>query len=232
MFWDSIWEGIKTLGHWQVWLAVIIYMILSFLFLYIISKISGEDEYGGRAASGCLFYIIGGTAFHGMLMSIMISILLPILLGHNSTLPLGIILSSLWPIIKVGLIAIVAVTIISFIPLIGSFIANSPGIQGFIEGVIIFRLLSVSLIYKIMTQAELTGRIYPTFWQLIGFLIIAGILVKVIMFIVAFATVPFEDSEFGELIPILIGPVLGVLGGLIPLFMYSSFVRLSIQNLL
>lgn len=42
----------------------------------------------------------------------------------------------------------------SIIPLIGRFIADSPGIQAFLEGVIIFRLLSEYAIDQVLTTAN------------------------------------------------------------------------------
>lgn len=53
-----------------------------------------------------------------------------------------------------------------------------------------------------------------------------------VMFGLALLSVPLEDTAVGELMPIVIGPVLGVLGGIIPLFMYSFYVRLSIMQLI
>jgi hypothetical protein len=232
MFWKSVIEGLAILGHWQVWIAVVVYMAINFAFLMIVAKIAGEDKSGGRMATGCLFHMMGGTVLHGILMSLMVSFLFPILLGRSFTTPISVIIASLWPIVKIGVIAIVAVTIMSIIPLIGGFISNSPGIQAFLEGVIIFRLLSGNVIDHILTEANVQGSVYPGFWASIGFLIIAGILVMVVMFGLSLLSVPLKYTAVGELMLMIIGPVLGVLGGIIPLFMYSSYVRLSIIQLI
>ena len=232
MFWKSIIGGLAILGHWQVWVAVVLYMAINFAFLMIVAKMVGEDESGGRMVTGCLFHMIGGTVLHGILMGLMLAFLLPILLGGPSAAPISAIIASLWPIIKIGIIAIVAVTILSIIPLIGGFIAHSPGIQAFLEGMIILRLLSGYAIDKILTEANVQGSVYPGFWASIEFLVIAGVLVRLVMLGLALLSVPLEDTAVGELMPIVIGPVLGILGGIIPLFMYSSYVRLSIMQLI
>ena len=235
MFWKSIIEGLAILSHWQIWVATILYMAVNFAFLMIAATVAGKDESGGRMATGCLFHMIGGTVLHGILMGLMVAFLLPILLGGPSAAPISAIIALLWPIIKIGVIAIVAISILSFIPLIGGFVANSPGIQAFLAGVIIFRLLSGYVIDQILTEANVQGSVYPGFWASLGFLVIAGVLVRLVMFCLALVSVLLENTPVGELIPIVIGPVFGVLGilvGIIPLFMYSSYVRLSIMQLM
>lgn len=230
MFWKSIVAGLAILGHWQVWVAAVLYMVINFAFLMIVAKIAGEDESGGRMATGCLFQIIGSTVLHGILMGLLVAFLLPILLGGASAAPISGIIALLWPIIKIGFIAIVAVTILSI--LLGGFISISPGTQAFLEGVIIFRLLSQYSIDRILTEANVHGSVYPGFWASIGFLVIAVILVRVVMFSLILLCIPLQNTALEELIPTVIGPVLGILGGIIPLFMYSSYVRLSIMKLL
>lgn len=234
IFWTSIIEGLLILRHWQVWVAVILYVAVNFVFLMIvaIATIAKEDESSRRMAMGCLFRMIGGTVLHGLLMGLMVAFLLPILLGGPSTTPVSAIIALLWPIIKAGVIAVVAVTILTFIPLIGGFIANSPGIQAFLEGVIILRVLSGYAIDQILTEAHVQGIVYPGFWESIGFLVIAGVLVRVVTFGVALLSVPLKDTTGEELMTMTVGPVLGVLGGIIPLFMYSSYIWLSIMQLI
>ena len=130
-----------------------------------------------------------------------------------------------------GVIAIVLVTILSVMPFIGSLIAESPGIQAFLEGLIIFRILSGHTVSQMLTEANVQGNIYPGFWASVGFLIIAGILVRLTIFGLTLLCAPLENTIVGELIQTFITPVLGVLGGIIPLFMYSSYVCLSIMHL-
>ena len=204
---------------------------LAFLMTVAVVGVGNEYESGGRMAAGCLVRMIGGTVLHGLLMGSMIAFLLPILLGGTSAAPISAIIPLFWPIIKAGVIAVVAVTVLTFIPLIGGLVANSPGMQAFLEGAIIFRLFSGHTIDEILTEANLQGPVYPGLWQSVGFLVIAALLVRLVVFGVALPSVPFEGTTKGEVITIVVGPVLGVLGGIIPLFMYSSYVRLSIMQL-
>jgi hypothetical protein len=232
VFWESIIEGFKVLAHWQVWVAVLIYLLINLSFLFIIAMVVGQKESGGRMATGCLFQMFGGTILHGALMGFLVAFLLPLMLGGNSTLPLSYFPSLLWPLFKVGLIAIIAVTLLCFIPLIGHFISESPGVQAFLEGVIIFRLISSSTVEEVLSITHISGNIYPGFLTSLGFLIISGISVYAIVFIISLLSTYFEGTTTGELLPIVIGPAFGVIGGIIPLFMYSSYVHLSIKHLM
>ncbi|MFI5366126.1 MAG: hypothetical protein ACHQ4J_10925 [Candidatus Binatia bacterium] len=78
MFWSSVLSGFMLLLHWQVWLAIFLYVAVSFVFLLAVASVAGEDERGGRMAAGCLFHMIGGTVLNGVLMGILVAFLLPI----------------------------------------------------------------------------------------------------------------------------------------------------------
>lgn len=237
IFLMSIIEGLAVLGHWEVWASVVLYLAAVFVFMRIGATVMGADEYSGRDISIFLFYIMGASLFQGILMSLMIAFLLPILLGGPSATPISVIVVSLWPIIKIGVIASILVTISCFIPLIGGFIRSSPGIQVFLEGVVIFRLLSEYAIGLILTEANVYGNVYPGFWASIGFLIIAGVLVMVMMMglpllLRLLSISPYPYNPVAETLSIVAGSVIGVLGGILPIFMYSSYVQLSIIQLL
>lgn len=131
MFWNSIVGGLKLFSNWQVWGACIIYAIVMLIFFFIISKITGDSEDSGRGMVGYFTFAIGGIALEGILMSLTVIFLFPILLGQQSITPISEVLNFLWPIVKAGLIATVIVTIITIMPLIGNLIAYSPGAQTF-----------------------------------------------------------------------------------------------------
>ena len=203
-------------------MAVVLYLAVNFAFLMIFAKVYEKNE-----GAGCLFQTIGGTVLHGILMSLMIAFLIPILLGGTSATPISGIVAAILPIIIIGVVAIVIVAILSLFP----FISHSPGIQAFLEGVIIFRLMTKYGIEQLManTNVQVT---YPGIWASIGFLIIAGILVRLIMFGFSLISASLEYTTIGELMPEVIGPVLGILGAFIPLFMYASYVGSSISQTL
>ncbi len=232
MFWKSAIGGFAILGHWEVWVAIVLYSAFNYAFLMIVAKIAGTDEAGNRMRLGCLFDMIGSIALEAILMGVMVVFLLPILLGGSSGAPISGIVTLLWPTIWAGLFAVVVVLTLSFIPLLGKYVAYSPGIQIFLIGAIIFRFISKYSIDQILTEANVQGSVYPGFWMFTVFLIIAGLLIFVLMFGVTMLSLPFEDTFIGELISFVFVPVVGFLGGAIPLFMYCSYVRLSIMQLI
>ncbi len=235
IFLMSIIEGLAVLGRWEVWVSVVLYLAAVFVFMMVVATVMGVDEYGGRNLSVFLFYIIGASLFQGLLMSLMLSFLLPILLVGSSATPVSVIVGSLWPIIEIGVIASILVTISCFIPLIGGFIRSSPGIQVFLEGVIIFRFLSGYVIDLMLTEANVYGNVYPGLLASIGFLIIAGVLGSGAMMGLPSLLRLLPISPYNPVVKLLliaVGSMIGVLVGILPIFMYSSYVRLSIMQLL
>jgi len=233
MFWNSVIEGLKVLGHWQVWVAIGIYIIADLAFLMIFGGIL-NSRYGANSkvmVAGCLSQFVGGLVLQGVLMALLVLFLLPILLGGESTMPADKLLKFIWPLAKIGVVTIVIVTLLCFIPIAGQLLAQSPGIQGFLEGVIIFRILSNQIIAETLSQNGISSvSVYPGFWASVGFLLMAGILVRLVMFLVALTFGQLENENIREWTTITVGPALGLLGGIIPLFMYCSYVSNSVMN--
>lgn len=232
MFEKSIIAGLSILGNWQIWIVAGSYLMINFIFLIFVAKIARNDETDGEMGRGCLLHIIGGTVLEGMLMGIMIALIIPILLGGTSTTPFFLIVRSLWTITKISAVAVAVVTILGFVPLFGKLLRDSAGIEAFLEGAIIFRLLAMQNIDKILTEANVEGSVTPGFWSSVGFFMIAVVLVRLIMFLLSLLTKSLRNTVAGELMPIVIIPVFGVIGGIIPFLMYASYFHLSLMQLL
>jgi len=230
MFWNSIIGGLKLFSNWQVWGACIIYAIVMLIFFFIVSKITGDNEESGRGMVGCFTFAIGGIALEGILMSLTVIFLFPILLGQQSITPISEVLNFLWPIVKAGLIATVIVTIITILPLVGSLIAYSPGAQTFLMGLIIFTLFTRDMFNIILSESNIQSSIYPTIWEIIGFIIIATALTWLLIGILSLISLPFSDTALGDMMSMFGGQVLGVFGGIITLCMYTNFIRLSLLD--
>ena len=230
MFWNSIVGGLKLFSNWQVWGACIIYAIVMFIFFFIVSKITGDNEDSGRGMVGCFTFAIGGIALEGILMSLTVIFLFPILLGQQSITPISEVLNFLWPIVKADLIATVVVTIITIIPLIGNLIAYSPGAQTFLMGLIIFTLFTRDMFNTILSESNIQGSIYPTTWEIIGFIIIATALTWLLIGILSLISLPFGETALGAMMSMFGGQVLGVFGGIITLCMYTNFIMLSLLD--
>lgn len=229
MFFQSVIQGFNIFTHWQVWVAIIMYVAIYFAYLISLNTFFNKDDTNANIVVGCLVYTFGELLIHAFLMGSMIAFLLPILLGGTSATPVLVVISSLWSIIKIGLFATIAVMIIGFIPPFGQMISRTPGVQAFLEGLIIFRIFSSQIIYQLQTTSPIDVIIYPGFWATIGFIIIALALVTIVIIVLTFISVYLENTVIGELMPEVLGPIIGVLSGFLPLFMYSTYVRLAIQ---
>jgi len=230
MFWNSIVGGLKFFSNWQVWGACIIYAIVMLIFFFIVSKITGNDEDSGRGMVGCFTFAVGGIALEGILMSLTVMFLFPILLGQQSITPISEVLNFLWPIVKAGLIATVIVTIITIMPLVGSLIAYSPGAQTFLMGLIIFTLFTRDMFNIILAESNIQSSIYPTTWEIIGFIIIATVLTWLLIGILSLISLPFGNTALRDMMSMFGGQVLGVFGGIITLCMYTNFILLSLLD--
>ena len=233
MFIESIFQGLTVLRFWQVWVGLVCYAGGTFAYLYFIGSIAGKEESGARMATGCLTYGLGGPVVQGIMLSFLVVFLTPILLGGSETVPLSALAEFWWPIAKAGLIATVAGIALAFIPIIGQMVG--PGIQSFVQSVLVFRFFTTDIIQKILHDNAITGSVYPGFWASIGYLIVAGIVVRLIFLGVGVVQVSLQERGKGELLEVftlVIAPVFSLLGGLIPLMMYSQYVRLSIQQAL
>jgi hypothetical protein len=195
-------------------------------FFFIVSRITGEKEHFGREMAGYFTFTVGGLRLKGM-KSLTVVFLFPILLGQQSITSFSEVLNFLWPIVKAGLIAIVIVTIITIMPLVGDLIAYSPGTQTFLMGFIIFRLFTKDMFNIILSESNIQGNIYPTTWEFIGFIIIATALTWLLIGILSVISLPFSNTELGDIIPMIGGQVLGVLAGVVTLCMYTNFIILS-----
>jgi ABC-type glycerol-3-phosphate transport system permease component len=234
MFLQSIVGGLSTLLHWQVWVALIIYVLLKFGWLLLVGAIMGGRESAVRQGAGCITHTIGGSIYYGLLLGLLILLLLPIMMGGDSFFPLALVKVLAWPIFKACMIATVAIIVLTFVPIVGGLVNSLPGLDDFIQGIIIFRIFSVAFIESQLNLAGLPKSIYPGFWESAGFLIIAVALISACMVGGTAVGHKFkknryddEDNGIGFLLVSAVMP----LAGLLPLFMYAKHVYISIQQL-
>lgn len=92
-----------------------------------------------------------------------------------------------------------------------------------------FRFLVGAELARLTIGLPESVSIYPGFLASLGYLIIAGILVRAALFGGALLPAAAENKglpNLAEMATIAIAPILGILGGLLPLFMYAQHVRL------
>ena len=234
MFWQSVLGGFGVLAHWQVWVAIILYAVLSFAWLIGIGLVVGKSESGARMAAGCLT-LIGGMLFQTLLLGVLVLFLTPIMLGGEHTMPLGFFATFAWPIAKACFIALVVSGIFAMLPIIG----DAPGLTTFIKGVIIFRLFSVDFIIYLLTMEYLrkgatlhVPNLYPGFWSSVGYLAITAGSVYICILIFAAFEIKISRNKYSDegVVSTLVGMALMPILGLLPLFMYANYVTLAIQT--
>ena len=234
MFWQSVFGGLGVLAHWQVWVGVVVYAALTFAWLVAIGILMGrKSESGGLMAAGCLTHMIGGIIFQALLLGGLVLFLTPLMLGGDRAMPLGFFTTFAWPIVKSCFLAVVIAFAVGFIPIVGRPIMNLPGVETFIQGVVIFRIFSAGFIELLLERANLhIANLYPGFWASVGYLVIAIVLVYACLLIFSALGVTISRNRFsGEGAPsFLAGMVLMPILGILPLFMYANHVTLAIQQ--
>jgi hypothetical protein len=230
MFMESVLSGLALLLNWQVWLVILLYVLINFGFMYICGLAMGRD--GRGMFVGCLSYMIGGTILHAALISIAIAFLLPIMLGGNQLTPLNFIISNIGSIIIAGGAAVLGSMVISFIPIIGRVLDQIPGFEEFVEGIIVFRILSDSVIKGVLSKARVTVDVYPGFWDSVGFLTVGVICFFCGVFLLDVLQKQFNNTTADESYMFLTTPFVGIMSGMLPLFMYASYISHSVMQVL
>lgn len=229
MFWDSVVAGFGVLGHAKIWIGIILLVVANVGFLVMSTSIFGRGESGGRMAAGCLLTGLGAPLFHGFAMSVFVGFYLPMMLGSDEIMSSAWVMSALWPLAKAGVLAVIVVFVLCIVPVLGDFISNSPGTQTFLVGVIIFRLATGPVLAEASSKYSISSSVFPSLWSSIGYLVIAGLLVRVLLFGGAFLSAVPKKREVTDLVGAILmalAPSFGILGGLLPLFMYAQHVRL------
>lgn len=235
MFWHTVLGGLAILAHWQVWVAVVVYALLQCVWLMGIGILmGGESESGGRMAAGCLTHMIGGTIFQALLLGGLVLFLTPLMLGGDQAMPLRFFTEFAWPIIVSCFLALVVSFAVSFIPIIGRLISGTPGVDTFIQGVVIFRAFSAGVIERFLERADIhVANLYPGFWASVGYLLLATALVYVCILVFSVLGVTLSRNRFsgeGGAPSFIVGMALMPILGILPLFMYANHVTLAIQQ--
>ena len=236
MFWDSVIAGLGLLGKWQVWVALFILWICSvvwFLFLvaifggfrkesYIYAYDSGEEILG--CPTGCVTTILT-LLVNTLLIAFIVLFLMPALLHVEGTLSSAYFVATYWgPALLGAFLGLLLVVILSIVPIVGSWVAHSPGAQLFIIACVVY----VRVVESTRT---------PPLLYIVGYLILAGILISVFKWLAVAATigtianVSSALNERGRALKENAGSVVGSIlallfepmGGLIAFLMFSQY---------
>lgn len=233
MIWEAIKTGFEVLGQWQLWVASLsfaaIFIVIYLLFGFALAK-STENE--KNAALGCVAGAIIPTILQVVFISILIVFLLPILMGGDEFTPISYISDEWWRIVKAGFLGLVILIGVAFIPVIGELATNTPGVSIFVIGMAIFHRIAGSSLRHFQELNGTNVDIKPDFWTIIGFIILAWIIVWALTFVIItiLTSTKLLNTETMKSGALLLGPAIGVIPGLIALSVYISYVLLKLKN--
>lgn len=217
MFWSSIIGGLKVLTFWEVYVAALIFTIISVGPMMIFGFIGEKNE-----AVGCLGGMLIAPVFQALATLIFVFTLFPILLGFGEeaawSFPWKILFSAPWPMIKAAFIILLATIVLAFVPIIGQIQSLQTFVAGAISLIMVIGILHSA--YPNMPVDKI--HLMPDVLTIIGFLAIAGIVSWASTMLVAvIATAMGERAEdYTMLIAIPLGGVLGF----IPVFIYGAYL--------
>jgi hypothetical protein len=217
MFWSSIIGGLKVLTFWEVYVAALIFTIISVAPMFIFGLV-GEKN----GAVGCLGSMLIAPLFQALATIIFVFTLFPILLGFADdaawSFPWKILFSSPLPMIKASFIIIIVTIVLAFIPLLGQIQSLHTFASGAISLVMVLRILHSA--YPNIPVEKI--HIMPGFLSIIGFLIIAGVVSWASTMLVAVIATALGDraEEYTMLIAIPLGGVFGF----VPVFIYGAYI--------
>ncbi len=196
------------------------------LFWYLIKKFSTFAADPERAGPGCLIQILG-LLFQTILIALFVFLLLPIFLGQSQSIswqavePLGFVA------IRASLLALIIVTLISFLPFLGRWMAGSPGLETFLLATLTFRFLSPLYINALVGDSIPMKSFFPGVWDSLGYLLMALVLTRLTMVVVFYLKKPIGPYKSNQ--PGLWGPLIDILAGILPFLMYAQGVALRVQ---
>lgn len=217
MFWSSVIGGLKVLTFWEVYVAALIFALISIAPMMIFGLIGEKNE-----AVGCLGGMLIVPVFQSLATIIFVFTLFPILLGFAEdaawSFPWKILFSAPWPMIKASLVIIVVTIGLAFIPILG----QVQSLHTFAAGAI--ALVMVLGILRLVNPNLPVDRILvmPGFLTIIGFLIIASIMSWASTMLVAIIATAL--GEHSEEYTMLIAVPLGGVFGFVPVFIYGSYI--------
>jgi hypothetical protein len=240
MYWHSVGLGFKALLSWQIGVGMLGVGFASLLFMFLIGLMMNSSE-SEKTVSG-LFAIIGSPFIQAFSISAFVLFLLPALLGSQGFTPWEVVSVIIGIVFKSGIIAMVIVFALCFMPIIGQVIVNTPGLPVFLQGIFIFKPISRKL-FSVLTGTHIPNDVYPGFFECVGYFVIGGGVTWALLFVFCMAEdkVKQKTDPFGHMMSpysneptgflFLIGQFIGPMIGIVPLLMYGQYVVLGLGDL-
>ena len=233
MLWDSIIYGFSVLSSWQFWVASLSFSaIFILLFIALGLGLSKSMESGRTAPLGCLAGMILPIFLQVVFISMLVVFLMPILMGGDELTPISYLSNEWWRIVKAGFFGFITLMIIAFVPIVGGLVTNTSGVSVFVIGMVIFHRLVGSKLREIQELNNVEIDLNPDFWTIIGFIILAAIIVWGLTFLIVagLMSIGIVDEERMESGALFLGPAIGAIPGLIALAIYISYVMLTLMQ--
>jgi hypothetical protein len=203
-----------------IWGFIITLPVLYFIYSLIIRWTSQPAAETRGAGPGCLLQILG-LFLQAIGIASILLLLLPVLLGILEDVswpavePLGFVA------VRSGLFAMILVTVVSFFPWIGNFIASSPGLETFLLSFLTFRFLSPLYLEALIGKGIETKVFFPPWWIVLILCILTWLLGRLIMILVL---------KLGKKWTSAVGPSLDILGGILPFLYYARWVAYTVKG--
>ncbi len=216
----SLWKNPHYLG------LVFLLCLGFYLYTWGIRLATSAQESVGAAAPGCLVQLIG-VLVQGLLMGFVVLFALPIFLGVDERFSWEGISSFILLATRAGILASIAITLLSFIPGLGRVLASSPALEALLVGGTVFRL-TAPLFFERSALGALGARLsFPGLGVSLAFLGVTFFLSKILL--LALETGKQAAGRGAALRGM--GPILDLLIGIFVLSAYASWSKLSLHQL-
>lgn len=219
MLWEIVAEAFRTLLHWEVYIAAVIYLVI------LVGPIGILSGFAGLEDSLLLPIVQSFLSALGILTFVLL--ILPIGLGIADdtrwTLPLQLMAESPLAIIKKALWLIVASVAVSLVPIIGRLHFFSTFLIG---------IFATSMVFELIGLREISRpEMIPSFSLGVG-LILLSLVLSGVFFVVVLAAVGVFSILFGQrntdVVSVVSFPLMAVIG-FIPLILYLAWLGQSLR---
>lgn len=168
------------------WVLLLVILLLALYFGYELGILKVTDITLASAKAdepsagpGCLIQFLG-IFTQAFVVALFLLLLLPILMGVSSSIdwqqvePLGFVA------IRAGLLAMLSVTALSFIPWIGGQLAASPGLEFFTLATLTYRFMIPLYLEAYLKHSVVIGNIYPSYLKLACYFILTLVLTGIL----------------------------------------------------
>ena len=225
MFWDSVIAGLNVLSFWETYVAVIEYLAIFLIPMFVVGIIIDKGE-GIGATVGCLSMFVF-PLLQVAAMTIFVLTLAPIIFGIGVdaawSFPWAVLTIAPGTFFKMVGLLVVAAVLLAFVPILGRMNSLNTLILGGIALVFVLELIAS------INPGIVRGRIdyIPGFWFVVGILVVGGIMSWIGMMVTVLLTAAIRVDEQG--VGGIIMPFVGAVFGFIPVFIYGAWLGAQIS---